>query len=44
MAFETAENIQNVLLNMVYTSVDILKYVYGIDEKNTFSNRMCEKS
>ena len=33
MAFETTEDIQDVILNMVYTSVDILKYVYRIDEQ-----------
>src|SRR5258706_8663922 len=31
MAFQTADNIKNMVVNMAFTSVDILKYVYQID-------------
>jgi len=33
MAFQTIDNIQNMILNMAYTAVDILKTTYGIDEQ-----------
>jgi hypothetical protein len=32
MAFQTAENIQNMVINMVFTADDIVKYVYEIKE------------
>jgi len=37
MAFQTSENIQNMVLNMASTSVDIIKYVYEVgDDKSIY--------
>jgi hypothetical protein len=44
MAFQTTDNIKNMVVDMVFTSVDILKYVYKVDPSTSILEEAVQKN